>query len=273
MYMKEIYTDSTPETLHTFIQQNPLGVLTTAIPSPTHPLLQSTHIPWVLDIPPTTTDSNNKVKLRGHIARSNPQCAAILDSVATEPESQSTSQGTILPTEVLLLFTSPYHSYITPHFYTTTKPLTGKVAPTWNYAAVQVYGRARIYNPRAEGELGTQAAAFLDRQLRDLSAHCEGNIMGYNTNTNTTTGNTRGKGEGREGAWTVDDAPEAYINILKKNIVGIEVTVERMDGKFKMSQERGDGDREGVVRGLVDMMGGDIEKGVARMVRECAGEK
>ncbi|OJJ68292.1 hypothetical protein ASPBRDRAFT_47232 [Aspergillus brasiliensis CBS 101740] len=275
MYMKEIYTDSTPDTLHTFIQQNPLGVLTTAIPSPTHPLLQSTHIPWVLDIPSptTTTDSINKVKLRGHIARSNPQCAAILDSLATQPEStsQSTSQS-ILPTEVLLLFTSPYHSYITPHFYTTTKPLTGKVAPTWNYAAVQVYGRARIYNPRAEGGLGTQAAAFLDKQIRDLSAHCEGEIMGY-TNTNITTGITGGKGEGREGAWTVDDAPEAYINILKKNIVGIEVTVERMDGKFKMSQERGDGDREGVVRGLVDGMGRDIEKGVARMVRECAGEK
>ncbi|RDK42747.1 negative transcriptional regulator [Aspergillus phoenicis ATCC 13157] len=245
MYMKEIYTDSTPSTLHTFIQQNPLGVLTTAIPSSTHPLLQSTHIPWVLDIPPpSTADNSNTVKLRGHIARANPQCSAILDSLTTQPES-------ILPTEVLILFTSPYHSYITPHFYTTTKPLTGKVAPTWNYAAVQVYGRARIYNPRSEGELGEQASMFLDTQLRDLSAHCEGEIMGYTTT-----------------AWTVDEAPDAYINILKKNIIGIEVTVTRMDGKFKMSQERGEGDREGVLKGL-DGMGGDVARGVAGMVREC----
>ncbi|BCR98110.1 FMN-binding negative transcriptional regulator [Aspergillus luchuensis] len=260
MYMKEIYTDSTPSTLHTFIQQNPLGVLTTAIPSPLHPLLQSTHIPWVLDIPPPTTttdDTNNKIKLRGHIARANPQCAAILDSLATQSEA-------ILPTEVLILFTSPYHSYITPHFYTTTKPQTGKVAPTWNYAAVQVYGRVRIYNPRSEGEGGQQASMFLNKQLRDLSAHCEGNIMGYTT---TSTSDTHNNPEEKScpRAWTVDEAPEAYINILKKNIVGIEVTVERMEGKFKMSQERGEGDREGILRGL-DGMGGDVARGVAGMV-------
>ncbi|KAI3013597.1 transcriptional regulator family: UAF complex subunit Rrn10 [Aspergillus niger] len=233
MYMKEIYTDSTPSTLHTFIQQNPLGVLTTAIPSSTHPLLQSTHIPWVLDIPPpSTADNSNTVKLRGHIARANPQCSAILDSLTTQPES-------ILPTEVLILFTSPYHSYITPHFYTTTKPLTGKVAPTWNYAAVQVYGRARIYNPRSERELGEQASMFLDTQLRDLSAHCEGEIMGHTT-TGTSDTHTHNNPEEKPcpRAWTVDEAPDAYINILKKNIIGIEVTVTGMDGKFKMSQER-----------------------------------
>lgn len=264
MYMKEIYTDSTPSTLHTFIQQNPLGVLTTAISSPPHPLLQSTHIPWVLDIPSPTTidDTNNKIKLRGHIARANPQCAAILDSLATQSES-------ILPTEVLILFTSPYHSYITPHFYTTTKPQTGKVAPTWNYAAVQVYGRARIYNPRSEGEVGQQASMFLNKQLRDLSAHCEGDIMGYTTTTSTSDTHNNPEEKSCPRAWTVDEAPEAYINILKKNIVGIEVTVERMEGKFKMSQERGEGDREGVLRGL-DGMGGDVARGVAGMVRGYA---
>ena len=44
----------------------------------------------------------------------------------------------------MVLFTSPVQHYVTPKFYTATKPATGKVAPTWNYAAVQVYGRLRV---------------------------------------------------------------------------------------------------------------------------------
>ncbi|PWY84791.1 negative transcriptional regulator [Aspergillus heteromorphus CBS 117.55] len=233
MYLKEIYTDSNPETLHAFIRQHPLGVLTTAIPSATHPLLQSTHLPWLLDVDTTTTttatdnsssSSAPKPKLRGHIAKSNPQCQAILSSLPPTSPSPPT-----LPTQILILFTSPHHSYITPRFYTTTAPTTGKVAPTWNYAAVQVYGRATIYDSSCDA-----TSAFLDTQLRDLALHCERTLMNHDGQN------------GRPEPWTLDDAPEGYIRALKRNIVGIEVEVERMEGKFKMSQERGEGDREGV---------------------------
>ncbi|WP_254554525.1 FMN-binding negative transcriptional regulator, partial [Salmonella enterica] len=82
-----------------------------------------------------------------------------------------------------------------PKFYTETKPTTAKVVPTWNYAAVQAYGRARIFYESKTPE--TQN--FLGKQIDDLSRHGETAIMGYT-----------GKGD-RPGPWKVTDAPERYI--------------------------------------------------------------
>ncbi|KAL3255642.1 hypothetical protein ABHI18_008188, partial [Aspergillus niger] len=65
----------------------------------------------------------------------------------------------------------------------------------------------------------------------------------------------------------VSDAPVPYVEILKKNIIGIEIRIERLQGKFKMSQEMGKGDREGVVSGF-EALESDVGKGVAQMVRE-----
>ncbi|PYH94684.1 hypothetical protein BO71DRAFT_483605 [Aspergillus ellipticus CBS 707.79] len=155
--------------------------------------------------PPSSPPSSSKPVLRAHIAKANPQCQAILSSLPQPPSTQTTPQP--LDPEVLILFTSPYHSYITPKYYTTTKPTTGKVAPTWNYASVQIYGRARIYH---SSESCPATSDFLDTQLRDLSRHCEEHIMGYDGQ------------DGREEGWSVDDAPAEYIRILKRNIVGIE---------------------------------------------------
>jgi transcriptional regulator len=64
--------------LRRFIRENPLGILTTAIKSPSHPSLQSSHIPWVVDV----DDDDSEVelgKLRGHMARQNPQAKAIIE--------------------------------------------------------------------------------------------------------------------------------------------------------------------------------------------------
>lgn len=150
----------------------------------------------------------------------------------------------------MILFTSPHHHYVTPKFYTETKPVTGKVAPTWNYSTVQVYGTATVYFDPDVKETGD----FLDQQLRDLSDHCERDIMGF-------TGE-----EGREEPWRVDEAPEGYLRVLKRNIVGLSVEVERIEGKVKMSQERKRGDREGVIEGL-GRLGTDTAREVARLVR------
>lgn len=253
MHLRPEYAEPDLPALHAFIRSNPLGVLTTGLPSAHHPFLQNTHIPWVLDEPepgnPGQGESNNNGRkhgvLRGHIARQNPQTKAMLENLSSDEP--------VLPPQILLLFTSPVAHYVTPKYYTATKPVSGKVAPTWNYAAVQVYGRARVYHDAADPETD----AFLSAQLRDLARLTEEGVMGFT-------------GGDKEEPWTVDEAPERYIALLKKNIVGIRVEIESIEGKFKMSQERPAGDRDGVVagfRGLGTQVGDDMAELVSERGR------
>ncbi|KAH3225453.1 hypothetical protein KXV81_003717 [Aspergillus fumigatus] len=67
--------------------------------------------------------------------------------------------------------------------------------------------------------------------------------------------------------WTVSDAPEKYIEFMQRNIVGIEIRIEEIQGKFKMSQEMKPGDREGVVAGFAQM-GGETGEAISRLVRQ-----
>jgi transcriptional regulator len=232
--------------LRQLIRSHPLGILTTAIPSKSYPLLQSSHIPFVLDVQDEDSDTELGV-LRGHIARPNPQSKAMIESLA----SASDGSAGFLESEVLVLFNSPVQHYVTPKFYTETKPATGKVVPTWNYAAAQAYGRARIYHDSKSEE----AAEFLSKQFKDLSQYAEASLMGYT-----------GEGD-RPGAWKVTDAPAQYVQLLQKNIIGIEIVIERLEGKFKMSQEMRNGDREGVIKGF-ESIGSDMSLQMARLVQE-----
>ncbi|KAJ5655545.1 FMN-binding split barrel-related protein [Penicillium longicatenatum] len=244
-------------TLHAFIRAHPLGVLTTSLPSINFPTLQCSHIPWVLDSEPptgTSTTENNASFLgimRGHIARANPQSKAIVEAVTesrTQPSAdQSPSDnkgGDILPEEVMIVFTSPVDHYITPNFYTEGK-VGGKVAPTWNYAAVQVYGRAHIYHDLKDEGTGE----FLHQQLTDLARLGEEGVMGFREGGNST------KSEGEHTPWKIADAPQQYIATLKKNIVGMRIEITRIEGRFKVSQERPVNDRTGVVEGLEGIQG------------------
>jgi transcriptional regulator len=232
-----------PPVLRRFIRENPLGILTTAIKAPSHPFIQSSHIPWVVDV----NDDDSEVelgRLRGHIARQNPQAKAVIHSLTTEPSGAPSSPKACLEDDVLILFNGPVHHYITPKFYTDTKPATGKVVPTWDYEAVQVYGTARIYFDTSAEEFGS----FLTQQLSALSQHAETSIMGY--------GNDK-----MPQPWQVSDAPTPYIDIMKKNIIGIEIEIKSMGGRFKMSQEKPKGDRAGVIKGFQNM-----ESAVARQM-------
>ena len=146
-----------------------------------------------------------------------------------------------------MLFRSngPQHGYVTPKFYTHTKPESGKVVPTWNYAAAQVYGVATVYtDSKAQSTID-----FLNKQIRDLSNKAETEISKH------------------EKPWEVDDAPEKYIELLRKNIIGIEIKVTSLGGKFKMSQEMGKEDRQGVAEGFEGLK---TEAGdwIAKTVRE-----
>jgi transcriptional regulator len=248
MYLRTVHAETSVAVLRQLIIDHPLGVLTTAIPQATkrYPTILSSHIPWVLDVHDPSSDTELGT-LRGHLARPNPQSKSMIEHL----ESISSPSGSFLEEEVLVLFTAPAHHYVTPKFYTETKPQTGKVVPTWNYAAAQAYGRARIFFDSKAPETG----AFLSKQIRALSQHAEETVMKYNGEN------------GRPKAWQVEDAPEKYIELLQKGIIGIEIEIDRLEGKFKMSQEMGVGDREGVAMGF-EKLGSEVGDRMAKSVRQ-----
>ena len=120
-------------------------------------------------------------------------------------------------TECLVVFQGPQH-YISPSLYA-TKQETGKVVPTWNYITVQAYGAPRVVDD----------AGWLRQQIDDLTRHQE---------------------NPRAAPWHVSDAPDAFIAAQVKGIVGLEIPLTRLDGKWKVSQNRPAVDQAGVAAGL-----------------------
>jgi transcriptional regulator len=109
-------------------------------------------------------------------------------------------------------------AYVTPSWYQSKKD-HGKVVPTWNYVSVQVRGKVRIMDD----------PIWLHSQLSALTADHE---------------------QGRVAEWSIDDAPAEFIEMQKRAIVGVEMDVEDIRGKWKVSQNRPVADREGVAEGL-----------------------
>ncbi|KAK9489173.1 putative FMN-binding domain-containing protein [Lipomyces doorenjongii] len=125
----------------------------------------------------------------------------------------------------------------------------GKVVPTWNYVAVQIYGNlSLLYDSKTR-----ETDAFLTKQLHDLSEHTETSTMGY-------------IGGDKPQPWKVNDAPERYIEIMKRNVVGIESRINKIEGKFKMSQEKPPGDRNGVVKGFASL-GTEAGKAISALAK------
>lgn len=112
-------------------------------------------------------------------------------------------------------------SYVTPSWYQ-TKAETGKVVPTWNYAIVQARGQARVI----------EDAGWLLAQINAITGEHEGP---------------------REKPWSVGDAPEDFIRAQLKGIIGVEIEIAAIEGKWKVSQNRPVADREGVAKGLEEM--------------------
>jgi transcriptional regulator len=243
MQLRAPHRESDLRVLRQLIRENPLSLLTTVISSPNFPLLQTSHIPLVLDIEDETSETELG-RLRGHIARANPQSKAMIEALTNNPQLNN-----IIEQDVLVIFNSPVQHYVTPKFYTETKPTTGKVAPTWNYAAAQVYGHAKIFFDTKSEE----TSQFLAKQLADLSYHSETKIMGYTGGDNPVD-------------WKVSDAPDRYIDLLMKSIIGIEIEITSLEGKFKMSQEMSVGDREGVIEGF-KTLGSETAQAMSRMVQ------
>lgn len=119
---------------------------------------------------------------------------------------------------VLTVFQGP-QAYVSPSFYE-TKRATSKVVPTWNYAMVQARGVARL----------RPDPAWLRPQIEALTARHEAS---------------------RSPSWAVSDAPRAFIESQLRGIVGIEIEILSIEGKWKVSQNRPEPDRRGVADGLV----------------------
>jgi transcriptional regulator len=124
--------------------------------------------------------------------------------------------------DALVLFQGP-SAYVSPAFYE-QKAISGKVVPTWNYAVVHAHGRLRaVEDP---GWLLGLLEGLTDRHESKLPT-----------------------------PWKVDDAPRDYIDGLMKAIVGIEIVIERIEGKWKASQNRSHADRERIAAGLAGQPG------------------
>lgn len=120
--------------------------------------------------------------------------------------------------EALAIFLGP-HAYVSPSWYP-TKSLTGKVVPTWNYITVHARGSLRW----------VQDADWLRAHVAALSATHE----------------TK-----RAEPWKITDAPDSYIDALLRAIVGFELSITALEGKYKLNQNRDAVDRQGVRDGLL----------------------
>lgn len=120
-------------------------------------------------------------------------------------------------TPALLIVTGP-DAYVSPNWYA-SKAEHGKVVPTWNYTAVQLSGTARVHHD----------PEWLRAAVTDLTDVHE---------------------SGLDRSWQVTDAPAAYVDGQLRGIVGVEFAVRTVHGKAKLSQNRSEADRLGVVGGL-----------------------
>jgi transcriptional regulator len=127
--------------------------------------------------------------------------------------------------DALVIFQGP-DAYITPSWYA-TKRATGKVVPTWNYVAIHAAGPITFFDD--------------PERLLDVVTRL-----------------TEKQEAGRVAPWSVSDAPADFTQGMLKGITGFAVTLTRLEGKWKMSQNRPAEDRAGVVAGLSAEGRGDV---------------
>jgi transcriptional regulator len=190
MYIPKSFNESNTEVMHDLIRAHPLSTLVTNSSTG----LTANHIPFYL------MANETYGLLQGHVARANPLWRDLSN------------------TDVLVVFQG-VNTYISPSWYV-TKTQTGRVVPTWNYAAVHAYGMLRVI----------EDAAWLRAQLNALTTQQEARF---------------------EQPWAVDDAPLNYTDqLIEHAIVGIEITITRLEGKWKVSQNQPSENQCSVVEAL-----------------------
>jgi len=146
-------------------------------------------------------------------------------------------QRSLLQHDVLAIFQGSEH-YISPSWYPSKKE-HGKVVPTWNYAAVHATGKLSVIDD----------PVWLRALLASLTQQHE---------------------EAMPQPWSIDDAPADYIDKMLAAVVGIEIEIVQLQGKWKVSQNQPAQNRQGVVEGLRRIQGEGAAV-MASLVAERAG--
>ena len=192
MYTPSHYKIDDPQAVYSFIEQYSFGTMISFTDS-----FQVTHLPFVLE-------GREPLSVTSHMARANPHWRCFADNP-----------------EVLIIFQGP-HAYISPALY------EEKVSvPTWNYAVVHAYGKARVVD---------DVEAVLEKMIRAFD-------VDYLTQWST--------------------LPGGYKSRMKEGIVGFEVEVEKVEAKFKMHQNKSRTDRLKIIEefsGSGDTVLADVAK-------------
>lgn len=194
MYTPKAFEVTELPIIQAAMKQSDLATLVTVTPGG----LVATHLPLLLD-----EAKGPYGTLTGHVSRANLQWRE------TDPEA-----------EALIIFLG-LDSYVTPNWYA-AKQETGRVVPTWNYAAIHAYGRIRFFEDTER--LRTVVTELTKRHEATFPA-----------------------------PWQVTDAPAAYIDSQLKAIVGFDFQILRLEGKQKFNQNRSLEDRMGVIEGLREL--------------------
>lgn len=190
-YLPSAFAQEDPDRLRALMRSSPLAVLATFGDG----RLQVSHVPLLVD-----EGEGAPAILRGHLARANPLVQHYDPSV-----------------EAVAIFSGP-DAYVSPSAYA-TKRESGKVVPTWNYAAVYAYGSLRFLDEHE------QKHAVVSALTREHEAALPA-------------------------PWAVTDAPADFIEAQLRAVSAFEFHVTRLEGKWKLSQNRTQADREGVIAAL-----------------------
>jgi transcriptional regulator len=201
VYIPEFNRQEDRSTILAFMRANPFAILITtaeAIPF-------ATHLPFLID------ETGDQIVVQGHMARANAHWKSMNESE-----------------ESLVIFHGP-HAYISPSLYESRKSV-----PTWNYAAVHVYGEPTLFSD----EEGLRAT--LHRMIDTF----ESSYMAQ---------------------WS--ELSEQYQSQMMKHIVGFEIKVKRLEAKFKLSQNRTKGEQARVIQCLNQSKDSNVS-GVAELMQQ-----
>ncbi len=201
MYIPEFNRQEDRSATLKFMRANPFAILVSNVDG----------VPFATHLPVLIEEAGDQILVRGHMAKANPHW-------------KSMKQGE----DSLVIFHGP-HAYISPSLYEIRESV-----PTWNYAAVHVYGEAQLFSDE-EG---------LKQTLHSMIDTFESSYMAQ---------------------WS--EMSDQYRSRMLKHIVGFEIKVKRVEAKFKLSQNRTKGEQARVIQSLSQNKDSNIS-GVAELMQQ-----